>query len=108
MDDPRWLRLVTIGLVLAALAVGYFLMTGKLFSPTKIKSQTPSPQVLGQNTPQPSPLPTSSPTSAYERIASRTQSQTQTLPATGFPAGLAVVFSASAIIAGYGLRKFPH
>lgn len=107
MDDPRWLRLVTIGLVLAALAVGYFLMSGKLFSPTKKESQIP-PQVLGQNTPQPSPSPISSPTSAYERIASRTQSQVQALPTTGFPAGLAVVFSASAIIAGYGLRKFPH
>ena len=114
MDDPRWLRLVTIGLVLAALAVGYFLMTGKLFSPAKTQSQvskavvSPTPSaVLGQNT-EPRPLPTSSPTSAYERIASRTQSQIQTLPATGFPAGLAIIFSGSVIIAGYGLRKFPH
>ena len=104
MDDPRWLRQVTIALVLAALAVGYFLMTGKLFSPAKTQSQTSQvatssaqPQVLGQNTPP----------SAYERIANRTQSQTQSLPATGFPAGLAVLFSISAIISGFGLRRFP-
>ncbi len=120
MDDPRWLRLVTIGLVLAALAVGYFLLTGKIFSPrtstqSPISGGTPAataspsaaPSTLGQNT-QSSPVPTSTPTSAYQTIANRTRGETQTLPNTGFPAGLILIFSAGAVISGWSLRKFPN
>ena len=110
MDDPRWLRLITIGLVLAALAVGYFLLTGRLSSNNATKTQSQvnrvvsSPSsVLGQNA-QPSP----SPTSAYERIVNRTKGEVQTLPKTGFPIGLAAVFSISAIISGWSLRKYPY
>ncbi len=111
MDDSRWLRLITIGLVLAALAVGYFLLTGKLSSNSVTKQPSPPPSVLGQNaqaTPLPAGGPTPTPASAYSRIVSRTQDGVQTLPKTGFPAGLAIAFSVSAIISGWGLRKFPH
>lgn len=123
MDDPRWLRLMTIGLVLAALAVGYFLFTGRLSSnsktatqvskavssPTPIASSTPS--VLGQNNQVnriPAYSPTPSPASAYNRIASRNQNNAQTLPDTGFPVEAAVLFSVSALVSGWGLRRFPH
>lgn len=109
MDDPRWLRLITIGLVLAALAVGYFLLTGKL-SISNITKQ-PSPSILGQNaqtSPTPIAVPTPTPASAYTRIVNRTQGGVQVLPNTGFPVGLAVVFSISAMISGLGLRKYPH
>ncbi|MCL4365699.1 hypothetical protein M1437_00545 [Patescibacteria group bacterium] len=126
MEDPRWLRLITIGLVLAAVAVGYFLLTGRLSSNVaKNKAQvniatasatpavvvtSPSPSVLGQATQvSPNVAPTSTPASAYSRIVSRTQGvQTgQTLPRTGFPIELAVVFSISTIISGWGLSRFP-
>lgn len=108
MDDPRWLRLIMIGLVLAALAVGYFLLTGKL-STSKITKESPPPSVLGQDTQAiPTLSPSASPASAYTRIVNRTQGGVQVLPNTGFPAGLLVVFSISAIISGWGLRKFPH
>lgn len=114
MEDPRWLRFITIGLVLAALAVGYFLISGRLSSNQTVRTQaSPAPSVLGQNTqvsPNPatavSPSPT--PASAYSRIVERTQSGTQTLPKTGFPAGLAAVLSISVIISGWGLRRFPR
>lgn len=113
MDDPRWLRLVTIGLVLSALAVGYFLFTGRL-SPTGTRIPTqadkavpsPAPTVIPGVTPSPSPTPT--PASAYSRIVERTQGGVQTLPKTGFPVELAIVFSVSAMIFGLSLRKFPH
>lgn len=116
MDDPRWLRLVTIGLVLAAIAIGYFLIAGKFSSnkSTKIQTQTtvqqtsqptPSPTVLGQDTKSSS---TTQPESAYNRIVQRTQGGAQTLPKTGFPTGLLGIISISAMIAGLGLRKFPH
>src|SRR3989344_5769393 len=100
MEDPRWLRLITIGLVLAALAVGYFLLTGRL-SPnsnntTRTQTQvnkaveSPTPAAVATVT-QPSPTPT--PASAYSRIVERTQGGVKSLPKTGFPVGLAIVFS---------------
>lgn len=138
MEDPRWLRLITIGLVLAALAVGYFLLSGR-FSPkpanrtaAPVVSMTPpggtsAPSVtgvLGQNNQAGSRSagvvsvsPSPSPASAYNRIVSRTQTtQTQgtqtkggqTLPKTGFPIELATVLSLSALISGWGLRRFPN
>lgn len=121
MDDPRWLRLITIGLVLAALAIGYFLLTGRLTSnTTKTSSQvskailssspavTPSPASVPVATSTPAIIPTSSPASAYEAISNRTQETPQTLPKTGFPVGLVTALSVSIIIAGWGLHRFPH
>lgn len=119
MDDPRVLRIITVGLVLAALAVVYFLFTGGFSlgkprvnqsqtnkvtqSPTPTPTATPgaTPSVAGQTLPSPTP------SSAYNALANRAQGNVQTLPRTGFPAGLAVVFSASAIVSGFSLRKFP-
>jgi len=123
-ESNRWLRLITVGLVLSALAVGYFLLSGRLTSNSFVKTKSqesktvpsafpeavevnssPAPSVLGLNS-TPSPLPSN--TSAYTRIVNRTQGGVQTLPRTGFPITLAVIFSASAMISGWGLKKFPH
>ncbi|MDD5147022.1 MAG: hypothetical protein PHV63_00525 [Candidatus Daviesbacteria bacterium] len=122
MEDSRWFRLITIGLILAALAVGYFLLSGRLTSNSFIKtkpqttnevsgtaSATPSASVLGQDvqtTPTSSPKQT--PSSAYDRIANRNQNQVQTLPKTGFSQVLAGIFSVGVMISGWGLRKYPH
>ena len=111
MEDTRWFRLITVGLVLAALAVGYFLLSGS-FIKSKPKTEnsavfnatpapTPKPSVLGVNNQPSTP-------SAYTRIVNRAQGEVQKLPNTGFPIGLAAVFAFSAIISGWGLRKFPH
>lgn len=115
MQDSRWLRVITVGLFLASLAVAYFLLTGRLTSKSTPKTQpqvitstpaaSPNPSVLGQNSSSSTPVP--SPQSAYERIAERSQSGVQTLPRTGFPLGLIIVFSVSAMVSGLGLRKFP-
>lgn len=117
MDDPRWIRLVTIGLILAAVAVGYFLISGRLFTNSSVQTQpqevsvesspSPSPSVLGQDTSanvSPSPMAQS----AYNTIAQRTQGSVQTLPNTGFPAISLGLFSAAAIAIGLALRRFPH
>lgn len=114
MDDPRWIRLVTIGLILAAVAVGYFLISGRLFTNSTtltqdvsvVGSPSPSPSVLGQDTATVSPSPTSK--SAYNTIAQRAQGGAQTLPNTGFPVVSAGFFSAAAIAIGLGLKKFPN
>lgn len=93
MDDPRWLRLITIGLVLAALAVGYFLFSGGMSVNKSSKAPSP-PSPGGSSSLRPPPQ--------------ATQSEAQTLPGTGFPAALAIVFSVSAMISGFSLRKFPN
>lgn len=119
MDDPRVLRIITVGLVLAALAVVYFLLTEGLSvgkpkvnqtqtnktvqspTPSAVASPSATPSVVGQNTPTPTPA------SAYNTIANRTKGGVETLPRTGFPVGMFVVFSISAVVSGYALRKFP-
>lgn len=122
MEDPLWLRLLIIGLVIAALVVGYLLFTGKFASntikngspvstatPVASVSAAPSPSILGQNTQRtisPTSIPT--PVSAYDRISARTQNGTQSLPRTGFPVGAVAMLSIAALISGWGLRKFPH
>lgn len=105
MQDNIWLRLITVGLFLAALAVGYFLLSGRLTSKQADPTVSPGPTVLGQNA---KVTASPSPSSAYTKIAERTQNQPQVLPKTGFPVSLAVIFSAAAIISGWGLRRFPH
>ena len=114
MDDPRWLRLIAVGLVLAALAVGYFLLTGRFTSnkqadravptpqPTIIPSVPPSPEAVdlygnvGVDS-QSTPSATSSPiTDIY------------TLPRTGNPQAFLAVIALGIMVSGLGLRKFPH
>ncbi|MBI2018419.1 hypothetical protein HYS96_01805 [Candidatus Daviesbacteria bacterium] len=114
MEDPRWLRLITIGLVLAALAVGYFLLTGRLSPNSTTRTQTqvnkavesPTPNAVPGVTPPSSPTPT--PASAYSRIVERTQDGVKSLPKTGFPQALLTVISIGVMISGLGLRKFPY
>ncbi|MBI2334373.1 hypothetical protein HYU96_01095 [Candidatus Daviesbacteria bacterium] len=102
METSPWLRLITIGLVLAALAVGYFLISGRFVSKEGVSQASPPA------TPTPSPTPLPTPQNAYSRILERSQTQVQTLPNTGSPLILISIFSLSAIISGLGLRKFPN
>ncbi|OGE64903.1 hypothetical protein A3I48_01825 [Candidatus Daviesbacteria bacterium RIFCSPLOWO2_02_FULL_36_7] len=118
MEDSKWFRLLTIGLVLAALAVGYFLFTGKFSSNSATRRvaqvvASPSPSItpaspVPTSTPKVSPTPSATPSSAYNTIANRTKGGVQTLPRTGFPLDLTAILSVSVMISGWGLRKFPH
>lgn len=113
MDDPRLLRIITVGLVLAALAVGYFLLTGGFsVKSKKVQSQvsqtaveSSAPSAVSGTSVQPSASPY---LSAYDRLAARSQSNVQNLPNTGFQEGLAVVFSVGALVSGWSLRKYPY
>ncbi len=113
MDDPRWLRIIIVGLVLAALATIYYLLTGaftlnkaakQAIVPKTIVQASPSP-VTNPSTPKPTSLP--APQSAYDRIAARNQGSVSVLPKTGFPIGLAALLFTSVMIIGVGLRKYP-
>ena len=121
MEDTRWLRLVTIGLVLAAMAVGYFLLAQRFNGNKTQVADTKTEVVVATPTPTPSVLPTPLPSASVLGIgvtaagglttkgglSVTTKGGVQSLPATGFPAVLLVWFAAGAIAAGYGLRKFP-
>ncbi len=111
MDNPRWLRIIIIGLILAALAITYYLLTGafslkgKSSNLTNNTQQTiPAPSVV----PTPSVIPTSAPKTAFDRITERNQKQVQNLPNTGFPEMLAGMLLISVMTVGLGLRKFPN
>lgn len=117
MDDPRWLRLITVGLVLVALVVGYSLLTGSFVKSkpaqkeTQISNETvvrsPSPSINPSGTP--SATPASSSGLVNGKVAERNQGgNIQILPKTGFPVILTLAFSLSAIVTGWSLRKFPH
>lgn len=118
MDDPRWLRIIVVGLVLAILAVVYFLLTGGLgVGKPKVQTQgnqtdkvvvvSPSPSAIPMVTMPPQPQRTATP-SAYSQIANRVQGSARTLPNTGFPLGLAVIVTAAAVGSGLAFRKFPR
>lgn len=108
MDNPRFLRIITVGLVLAALVVGYVLLTGG-FSVKSKKVQTEPTKIQQADNAVESPVPSASPNqSAYDRIASKSQSSVQKLPDTGFPAGLAIVFSVGTLVSGWSLRRYPY
>ncbi|MEK7616668.1 MAG: hypothetical protein AAB414_01295 [Patescibacteria group bacterium] len=124
MEDGKWLRLVIIGLVLAAMAVGYFLLAQRFtgtkvsqsqtrvavntpspaLSPSPISTSTPTPVIPAIPTPLPSPVSQSG--SAYQRIVDRTKGGVQVLPATGSPMVLVGIFSVGAAVLGWHLRKF--
>lgn len=114
MEDQRWIRLVTVGLVLAALAVGYFLLTGRFNSNNQAK---PNNQVINQNpTPIPAVSETTAPSPSSVRIGSSPSStptpnprmNVTTLPATGYQLVILGIISTGVMISGLGLRKFPH
>lgn len=112
MDDPKWLRIIIVGLVLAALAIGYYLLSGA-FSLGKSKKPQTQTNTTVQTTPvipsaSPATTPSSAPKSAYQAIVERNQSQVQALPRTGLPAGFLGLLSISIMVTGLGLRKFPH
>ncbi len=122
MEDPRILRIILFGLVLAALTIGYLIFSGKFIkpqTPTVNKTQqVQTSEAVALNptfspTPVPSPTPEGTATqSAYERIMERNKNQAQnkvtTLPKTGIPTTLLGLISLSAIISGWTLRKYPR
>lgn len=117
MEGSSWLRVAIIGLVLSAIVLGYFLVSGRFlpkFRSSATTSQTVQPTmspqaeasdepVLGENT-EPKPINPS----AYTRIAQRSQGNIKTLPKTGSPLFLIATILLSLTVTGWGLRKFPY
>lgn len=110
MEGDNRLRLIIAGLVLAAFAIGYFLLSQRFQSnktttvqaspstQSNVVSQvSPSPSLVVLNQASPSPVPGNNTPGPVA----------QTLPRTGFPLFLAVAITGSVMVSGFFLRKFP-
>ena len=103
MDNPKWLRLITVGLMLSAVVVIYLLFTGTFIGEKNKKVSIQTGQVNGVKA-----TPTPAPVTAYNKIAERTQASVETLPNTGFPIELLGLVSIGIATTGWGLRKYPN
>ena len=105
---------------MAALAVGYFLLTGRFNSNNQAK---PNNQIINQTNPTPIPVasetttrggntPNATPSSvvglAAPSASPNTRTNVITLPRTGYQLIILGMISAGVMISGLGLRKFPH
>lgn len=106
MEDPRWLRFVTAGLVLVALAIGYFLLAGRFTSDSTKKAQNQIIQATP--TPQPTIIPDTTTSLSTPPAMAAARRNITTLPRTGYPQALLIVIAVGVIISGLGLRKFPN
>lgn len=123
LEGDNRLKLIIAGLVLAAVAVVYLIFSQRFSANYQNKGETgnvpvaqmqptvtPTPSVV---TPTPSPTPTPPPTGGSVGPTTKggqplPNTGVSSLPATGFPAGLTVVFSVSATTIGWFLRKYPR
>ncbi len=99
-----------VGLVLAALAVGYFLLTGR-FTSNKTTTQTEVPEITV--TPQPTltpiiPVQKTQDTQVTPPAMAAARNRITTLPKTGYPQVLLGIITIGIMVSGLGLRKFPH
>ncbi len=144
MEDTTRLKIILVGLFLAALALGYLIFaqrktTTESFQARPVAQMETTPGVpvggvdaLGQSTTTPTnqpskqlaqansttaqPTPTQSAASPQANAANTQQTKggqpqqasgASTLPSTGIPSVLLGIFSASASLAGWKLRRFP-
>ncbi len=114
MEDTGRLKLIIVGLLLAAIAGGYLFFSGKIASNSVNNQTVTSKTTLKQVTPTPIVVVLSpNPTPATLGVTATKGGQTintgvKTLPSTGAPLGLIAILSGSASMAGWFLRKFPN
>lgn len=116
MEDTTRLKLILVGLFLAATALGYFILTQKR---TEVSSKTQTKPIQQIETSKQNPTPTlgvgSTVTPAPGTLGANTQTTkggqpsngVNSLPATGAEDFLLAAFFASATIIGWSLKKFP-
>lgn len=118
MDDRGRLGLMLLGVVLLALAIGYFVYSKRVSVSDQQALSLPSVRTIEPTSAQPSmaPVPSPSqqpsltPTPSPEALGAATVTTKggKALPATGAPeVMLAAALGLSAVIAGWSLKKFP-
>lgn len=109
MEDTTRLKLILLGLFLAAAALGYFVFVQRT-NEKKIESQNqPIVQIEpSENFPTPT-LSIGSPSTLGQTTKGGQPSArvVDELPKTGIPIALIAVFSLSGAIIGWSLRRFP-
>ncbi len=105
MEADGKLKLIIVGLFLAAFVIGYFIIAQRM---QKVKTP-PVTGIVQQATPSPAPQPTATlaPTPLNQQKNGNVTG-VSSLPKTGFPLPLAGVFATSAVISGWFLRRFPN
>jgi hypothetical protein len=119
MEDSARLKLIVLGLVLAAIAGAYLFFSGRVAS-NKTANATPKPSAssvaVAQDPGTPmvvpnSPLQSDVPGQQIQPLPqtglSGGQPPVQGLPNTGLPLDLAGSIGAAAVVVGYALRKYP-
>ena len=109
MEDTTRLKLILLGLFLAAASLGYFVFVQKT-NEQKLASQLREVQQIepSENI-TPTPTPSGSPSTLGQTTKGGQQSArvVDELPKTGVPTGLIAIFSLSGAIIGWSLKKFP-
>lgn len=111
MEFDNRIKLVLAGLFLAAIAVSYLIFSQRFSSSSVRPSPTPRPIQRVENVTQVSPTPTPVGGATGNVGVGTTKgglpaTGISTLPNTGFPEVLVGVWSASAMAAGYLLKKY--
>ena len=111
MEDTTRLKLILLGLFLAALSLGYFVFVQKTndqkaaIQNRQVQQIEPSENVL---TPIPASLAGSPATLGQTTKGGQGSVRiVDELPKTGMPVGLIAIFSLSGAIIGWSLQKFP-
>ena len=137
MDSTSRVKLIIIGLVLAAIVVGYFILAQRFqtnrTSPAQVKTADQSAQAAVQPTSRtvisvPSPSATAvststarpgavaqvpgslgvSPSPAAQANQGNSGGDLASLPRTGVPGALVAVLAVSAVVSGWFLRRYPQ
>ncbi|OGE15471.1 hypothetical protein A3F00_04990 [Candidatus Daviesbacteria bacterium RIFCSPHIGHO2_12_FULL_37_11] len=111
MEDTTRLKLILLGLFLAALSLGYFVFVQKANEQKKTSQVTQIQQIEpSENVPTPTIALSAGSTGTLGQTTKGGQGSVRIvdeLPKTGVPAGLIAIFSLSGAIIGWSLQKFP-
>lgn len=108
MEQPKWLKLSALGLLIVILGLTYFVVVGK-FSAKREASKSKVIQgsvTVASPTPSTSAKPSTSP-NAYQKLTDKQAvGNAKNLPNTGFAEDAFIFFTAVLILSGMILKKY--
>ena len=109
MEDTTRLKLILLGLFLAAASLGYFVFIQKTNEQKIISQNSTVQQIVPSENITPTPAVSGLPSTLGQTTKGGQASArvVDELPKTGIPTGLIAVFSLSGAIIGWSLKKFP-
>lgn len=108
MEDTTRLKIILVGIFLAAVALGYFIFVQRRNEQEFKAESRPIQQIeTSQATLTVTPTPSGTTLGQTTKGGQPSAKVIDELPATGIPTSLAAVFAVSAAIIGWSLKKFP-